>query len=71
MSGQDYEVSWSVNVSAEDPLDAIRQARDMALDPRTSATVWVAYDQNGDKTVVDMYCPEDPAFILGGPEEET
>lgn len=40
---KEYRVSWDIELSAIDPADAARQARNIQLDPTCRATVFTVH----------------------------
>ena len=47
---REYIVTWRIELSAESPHDAVKKAREMQLDPQTSATFYeVAIEVDADE----------------------
>jgi hypothetical protein len=59
----EYVVRWEIDLTADDPRDAARHAREAQLDPETTAVVFEvwprdAYESPDDRKVVDLDDPE-------------
>jgi len=52
----EYRVRWEIDVDAENPVEAARQARAMQVDPSSTANVFDVYleDGDGEPTHVDL-----------------
>ena len=61
----DYLVRWEIELSGESPLDAIEQAIGILADPHNTATIFEAFDSDGNVTVIDMEDPTDPYYLEG------
>lgn len=59
-----YEVSWSNIYDADSPEDAIRQAISDVTDPYSLATIWIARDDSGNRTVIDIAYLNDPYEVV-------
>ena len=44
---KNYRVEWTIDVSAEGPIGAARQARAIQQDPQSIATVFDVYEEDG------------------------
>jgi hypothetical protein len=53
-----YRVEWNINVEAENPEDAVRQALEIQRDPESIATVFEVIE-----------CDEDGHPVQGSPRE--
>ena len=49
-----YSVSWRIDIEAESPVEAARQALEIHRDPNSTATVFDIYDEDGNHTCVDL-----------------
>lgn len=50
---KEYRVVWEIELSATDPVDAARQARQVQLDPHSRATVFTV-SGDGSYAQVDL-----------------
>jgi hypothetical protein len=50
----EYRVVWEIDVCAETPLEAARQARWLQRQTDTTAVVFDVYDPDGDVTRIDL-----------------
>lgn len=51
----DYEVSWTIDLDGDNPVDAARRARAFQLDHNSTATVFHVTDRvTGETTKVDL-----------------
>jgi hypothetical protein len=50
----EYEVTWTVNVTAGSAIDAARQALEMQRDPASTATVFTVLAETGYDEVIDL-----------------
>ena len=56
---KEFNVTWEIDVTAESPRDAARQAFLIQRDPGfTLATVFLVGCENGDRVTVDLSEPE-------------
>ncbi len=53
MAGPEYVVIWRVELDADSPYDAARQARNIQLDPESAATLFEVIDSEGQR-IVDL-----------------
>ena len=52
---KEYRVTWEIDVSAESPLDAVKQAHEMARDPDSIATVYGVREVGQEKMeIIDL-----------------
>jgi hypothetical protein len=49
-----YSVNWKIDIEAESPVEAAKQALEIQRDPATLATVFEIYDEDGNHTSVDL-----------------
>jgi hypothetical protein len=49
-----YSVNWRIDIEAESPVEAARQALEIHRDPGSLATVFEVYDEDGHHTSVDL-----------------
>ena len=49
-----YSVNWQVEIDAESPVEAARQALKIHRDQNSTATVFDIYDEDGNSTHVDL-----------------
>ena len=49
-----YSVNWSIDIEAESPVEAARQALEIHRDPNSTATVFDVYDKDGNHTRIDL-----------------
>ena len=49
-----YSVNWQIEIDAELPVEAARQAVEIHRDPNSTATVFDIYDEDGNYTRVDL-----------------
>lgn len=49
-----YNVSWEIEIFADNPEDAAREALAIQRDPNCCATVFAVTDERGDITHVDL-----------------
>jgi hypothetical protein len=49
-----YSVNWKIDIEAESPVEAARQALENHRDPNSTATVFDVYDERGCYTRVDL-----------------
>jgi hypothetical protein len=54
-----YRVQWEIDVDADTPEDAARQAFEMMRDPESIATVFSVRDAQGKSVCIDMLNLED------------
>lgn len=59
----EYTVEWSINLDAETPVDAARQALGIQRDPGGIATVFRVWDQHGYSWRIDLEDPDDPIHL--------
>lgn len=61
-----YLVEWSIDIDADSPEDAARQALGIQQDPHTTATVFHIYGDDGSHDIVDIEDPNEPIFLGRG-----
>ncbi len=49
-----YSIKWEIEIDAETPEEAARKALEIQRDPASLATVFDAYDEEGNCTRVDL-----------------
>lgn len=49
-----YSVNWKIDIEAESPVEAARQALEIHRDINSTATVFDVYDEHGNYTCVDL-----------------
>lgn len=49
-----YTVKWTIEIDAETPEEAAREALEIHRDPASLATVFDVYDKKGNHTRVDL-----------------
>ena len=49
-----YTVTWTMEIDAETPEEAAREALEIHRDPASLATVFDVYDEDGNYTRVDL-----------------
>jgi hypothetical protein len=49
----DYKIEWHIEVNATSPEDAALQARDMMLDPESTATIFKVIAENNTMYSID------------------
>jgi hypothetical protein len=49
-----YSVNWKIDIEAESPVEAARQALEIHQDPNSTATVFDVYDGQGNYTRIDL-----------------
>jgi hypothetical protein len=49
-----YRVNWRIDIEAESPVEAARQALEIHRDLNSTATVFDVYDEEGNYTCVDL-----------------
>ena len=49
-----YSVNWRIEIEAESPVEAARQALETHRDPNSTATVFDIYDEQGTYTCIDL-----------------
>ncbi len=54
-----YSVSWTIDIEADSPEDAARQALGIHRDSNSTATVFDVQDADGTTTVIDLDEDED------------
>jgi len=60
---QTYLVEWSINLDADSPEDAARQALGIQRDPGSLATVFHMYGDDGSDTIIDIEDPDNPITL--------
>lgn len=60
---QTYLVEWSIDLDAESPVDAARQARGIQQDPGSVATVFHIYGDDGSDDIIDIEDPDEPISL--------
>lgn len=48
-----YVVSWTIEIDADSPEQAVREARKVMLDPQSLATVFHVVDEDGNTRQID------------------
>jgi hypothetical protein len=62
-----YSVNWKIEIEAESPVEAARQALEIHRDPNSTATVFDIYDGQGNYTCLDLLGTEEhPTCRVGG-----
>jgi hypothetical protein len=51
---QEYRVRWEIDIDAETPEEAAREARKCIQDPGSIATIFSVVDKDGRETTVDL-----------------
>lgn len=51
---QNYRVIWEIDIEADNPEEAARQARQHQTRPDTTATVFDCFDEAGNATRIDL-----------------
>lgn len=55
----EYLITWTIEVEADSPLEAVQEARKIQLDPDSHATVFTAEDDEGsDPWTIDLNDPD-------------
>lgn len=55
----EYLITWTIEIEADSPLEAVQEARKIQLDPNSSATVFSAEDDEGsDPWTIDLNDPD-------------
>ncbi len=54
-----YSVNWRIEIEAESPVEAARQALEIHRDPNSTATVFDVYDEQGNCACVDLLGTEE------------
>jgi len=49
-----FRIVWEVDVDADTPLEAAREAFSMMTDPESTAVVFSVTDPNGDTVTIDL-----------------
>lgn len=49
-----YSVTWQIDVDADNPTDAAKQAYALMHAPGSTANVFSVWDSDGEETVVDL-----------------
>lgn len=49
-----YYVSWGIDLEAETPEEAAKEALKIQRDPESTASCFEVYDENGEKTQIDL-----------------
>ena len=63
-----YKITWEIEVDADTPLEAVKEAQKIQRDRDSLATVFTVKDQDTDKSfLVDLYLDDEdnPVEILG------
>ncbi|MBE0558607.1 MAG: hypothetical protein IH628_15380 [Proteobacteria bacterium] len=50
----EYKVVWEIDLNAESPEDAARQALEIQRDPESIATCFIVTDEKGNRHDVDL-----------------
>jgi hypothetical protein len=50
----EFKINWKIEIDAETPLDAAREALRVQRDSGSTATVFEVTDENGDLFLVDL-----------------
>lgn len=56
-----YRVEWAIDIDADDPVDAAKRAREIQMDPASSATVFDVIEHDGDGEAVQVDLMEECA----------
>ena len=51
---QEYRVTWKIEVDANNPEDAAKQALAIQRDPESTAVVFEVVDEKGNESIVDI-----------------
>lgn len=51
---QRYLVTWEIDIHADSPWEAAEEAWNHMREPGSSANVFNVFDENGEKTLVDL-----------------
>lgn len=54
MTDKMYTVEWHIDLFADDPYDAVRQAREIQLDPESTAVVFVVSGEDVTEMMIDL-----------------
>lgn len=55
----EYLITWTIEIEADSPLEAVQEARKIQLDPDSQATVFTAEDDEGsDPWTIDLNDPD-------------
>lgn len=54
-----YRVIWEIDIDADSPLEAAKQARKYQLDPESTSTIFDITDRAGKQTQIDLMTAED------------
>ena len=49
-----FLVEWKIDIEADTPVEAAKEAMKIVRNPKTIATVFDVIDENGDVTQVDL-----------------
>lgn len=61
-----YRVIWEIDIEAESPEDAAREAMLIQHDPTSWASVFDVYDADGNQTQVDLSAIDEFEYDNGG-----
>ena len=50
----DYTIEWRIELAAETPVDAARQALEIMRDPASTSTVFTVLDDEGETHEIDL-----------------
>ena len=59
----EYRVTWTIDLTADSPLDAAQQALIIQRDPDSWATFFVIFDVEDHKWNVDLDDMDDPSVV--------
>lgn len=51
-----YKVVWEIDLDADSPEDAAREALEIQRDPISMATCFIVIDENGTRQEIDLTC---------------
>ena len=54
-----YRITWEIDIDADTPQEAAKQARNVQLDPESSATVFDVWSEDGQQFHIDLMENED------------
>ena len=55
----EYLITWTIEIEADSPLEAVQEARKIQLDPESISTIFSAEDDEGsDPWTIDLNDPE-------------
>jgi|GEM_PF-3251141 hypothetical protein len=65
-----YSVNWQIDIEAESPVEAARQALKIHRDRNSTATVFDIYDEDGNHTRVDLLEIEEEQMSRAGDRKD-